>query len=359
MNRVEVNLGAGALLALCLAGCGTSDQAAEQTLPFHVAVIPVDVDEMGAGLPIEHGGETELSLDFVETEVTQKLVDAASRPFAKTTLLSKPNRGLSKEENYEVWVAEAAESGADLILDATLLFDRKIHTGLNGSFWVNLPFFFIGGPFNWFVNDRSYYFDARLEARVFSAHGIGEVRPPDRRTRVTTLEAQVSEARLDFLDRGDGLGAFALSVVVPSGWVSAESSSVTGKLQDAIAADIGTNLARNAQTDVRQLLRWDRVHFYPEGVGLAADERALEGWFVLELDGNVARLDLRYRTNLEPYRDYDWGDGNRVSWGRQPRKRHYWFHIPIDGEEVRWIQLEVRQAELDATRRTFTYLVDA
>ncbi len=75
--------------------------------------------------------------------------------------------------------------------------------------------------------------------------------------------------------------------------------------------------------------------------------------------GNVSRLRfLRYRTGPGPFRDHDLGEGERVAAsGRQPGMRRYPFRIPLEGGDVRFLQLKVGQEDIDMTSRTFTYTV--
>jgi hypothetical protein len=321
--------------------------------------VPVDVGVLQVNVPIEAGNETELSLTLAEQPVTEALLDAMTERFAKATLLSAAREGASKEENYKVWVAESRRQGADLILDASLRYDEKIHTALNDLFWLNLPLFAIGGPFNWLVNDRSYYVHVRLEAELYSVAGVGKIAAPDQITRVSQLRSQAREATLDFIDRGDHVGAYLLAVLLPSGFLSSESDAVAPKLQAAIAKQLAAGLIGSAQANAQQLTHWDRVDFHPDGVRVSADRRFLEGEFVLRFVGNVSRLRfLRYRTAPGPFQDHDLGEGERIpARGREPGMRRYPFRIPLQGPDVRFVQLRVGQADIDVTSRTFTYVV--
>ncbi len=358
-SRTRIRVGGLIALALCFASCATPPTPGPKKVPFHVALVPVDVGVLQIKQPIEEGEETGISLAFAEQPVTKALLDAMTERFAKATLLTAAPEGASKEENYEAWVEEARRQGADLILDASLRYDERIHTALNDLFWRNLPLFAIGGPFNWLVNDRSYYVHVQLDAELYSVDGVGKVAPPDQITRVSQLKSQAQEARLDFIDRGNHIGAYLLAVFLPSGFVSSESDAVLPELQAVIAKALGDGLTGSVQASAAQLTQWDRVDFYPTGVRVTEDRRFLEGELVLRLVGNVSRLRfLRYRTDSGPFQDHDLGEGERVpASGRQPGMRRYPFRIPIDGVGVRFIQLKVGQEDIDATSRTFTYVV--
>ena len=56
----------------------------------------------------------------------------------------------------------------------------------------------------------------------------------DRDSQVTRLDAVMQEASLDFIDRADGAGSYALSILVPSGFLSKDTEAVPEELEISI-----------------------------------------------------------------------------------------------------------------------------
>ena len=94
---------AGALLiALMVAGCATQQRRAEP-LPFHAAVIPVEIVLAQTSVPLE-GSETEIELEFDSGPLSETLVGSLGQRFSKVSLLSPPAPGLLREDNHDIWL---------------------------------------------------------------------------------------------------------------------------------------------------------------------------------------------------------------------------------------------------------------
>ncbi len=337
---------------LALGACATPTVDAE--LPFHVAVAPVAIAQIDG----DANSMARIALTFESAAVSEQIVEALDGSFLRVSALSPLPDSKGVDASQRAWIEEARRSGADLILDATLSYEPVARTGLNDWFWSNLALFAFGGPFSWFVEDRSYYFQSRLQGEVHDLTVASREGAFSAASRVVRIDEQIDELTLNFLDRADWIGPFALSIVVPAGFISSESADVPGELRHWATKELGDALSRALRDRGSDLTRGSFVKFYPQGVEVRqdADERALVGEFVLEI-GDVSELgELRYRIDDGSYAIVEWGEPvDEQRQGRAGGRRRYPFRIPVGESAGEFVQLEVEQLDSDLTKRTFTY----
>lgn len=347
-----------ALLFLALLGACASQSRATTRLPFHVAIVPaIAVADASARKPM--GDPTTLVLAFDEQLLMQELDASLAATFTKVTRL-QPTTG-ETPANSKAWVAAAQAQGADLLLLPTLRYDPKIETSLNDRFWLNLPLFALGGPFCWFVADRSYFCYSSLRGDLFDVTVAAASRRQtlDASSKVTWLEVKSTETSANFLQRADGIGPYLLSVVCPAGLVWPESAAIPAELAKAVSNQLGDAMSQGMQDRGTEITECDLVDFFPRDVRVIdeAGHRVLTGEMVLEL-GEANELGrLRFRTGAG-------GEFQEVGWTADPARpadsagkgrRSYSFRIPLDGVKAGTVQVEVEQLDRALTRRTFTF----
>ncbi|HEX6886213.1 MAG TPA: hypothetical protein VF530_22755, partial [Planctomycetota bacterium] len=248
-----------AVLALGpLAACASSSPRPEGApLPFHVALIPTEVHDTSVltatpsephyATPEEGTVTDDMRLDLSTAAVSRALSAELAEAFVRATLLELPEdpatlAGLSAAERDQFWQKRARATGADLLVRTRLLIDPAIDGERNEKFWLNLPLFLLGGPMCYFVGDRSYLVSARLQAEVFDV-SEGHANLDDFALLAIPLYVESSEQDLRFLDRADGAGDYALSLLIPAGLLARESSEIESELEDRLPRRLGRELA--------------------------------------------------------------------------------------------------------------------
>jgi hypothetical protein len=248
----------GLLVALLASACASSQRQPEGApLPFHVALIPTEVHDTSVPtatpsepvyvVPAPDAVEDDMRLDLSTPAVSRALRDELAQAFVRATLLELPAdpatlEGKSAAEREQYWQERAAEVGADLLVRTRLLIDPAIDGDRNEKFWLNLPLFLLGGPMCYFVGDRSYRVSARLQAEVFDT-SEGHADLADFALLTIPLYVESSEHDLRFLDRADGAGDYAISLVVPAGLLARESSEIESELEERMPQSLGQELA--------------------------------------------------------------------------------------------------------------------
>jgi len=229
-------------------------------LPFHVALIPTEIHDTSqpAGAPTEAvwvtgteaepgQGRDDMRLQLTSRAVSEALRQELGHAFVRATLLDLPDdpaglSALSPAQREQHWQEEARKVGADLLVRSRLLLDPSIDGERNEKFWLNLPLFLIGGPMCYFVSDRSYRLNARLQAEVFDA-SVGHETLGEFALLTIPLYAEFQQADLDFLDRADDAGDYALSLLVPAGLLARETVGIEKELEDRVPHELGRQLA--------------------------------------------------------------------------------------------------------------------
>lgn len=343
------------LLPLLLGACAGAPEARAK-LPFHVAVIP-PVAIGNATAVSKDGNPTELVFAVDERQLAFALHDALAATFTMVTPLPAPASAGAATD----WLAAATQQRADLVLQPTLRFDPELRTALNDRFWLNLPLFALGGPFCWWVSDRSYHCYSRLEGQLFDVAVAATRDKPalEGGTRVLRVEREVTEASLRFTQRADGAGAYVLSLVCPAGLLAQQSSAVPAQLDRAVVFELCQAMAKSLMDRATEITESDLVGFHPRGVAVTREGGmpVIAGEMVLGLGQANELGSLRYRVDGGEFVDAAFGAPALVSVGGADKgRRVYPFRIALPAT-ARSVQLEVEQLDRAATRRTFTYVV--
>ncbi len=226
------------VLLTCLAtGCASQQRLRDSgPLPFHVAVIPVDVKPDTGMTPqeIEESGDPlEIELVIDGQGLSQQIVDSLNgSAFIKATLLP-PLEGPPSEDYF----AQAKKNGADLILSCNLSHQGKVYGRPNDWFWFNHAIFLFGGPLTWLPNDRSFDTVGSLAVRLHDPTKLEQnprfwANPAE---AISAFQVPFSEVTMDFIDRAPNLGTYALSIVWPSGRLANDNELVKEELQTILA----------------------------------------------------------------------------------------------------------------------------
>jgi hypothetical protein len=368
-------LGTG-LVAGLVACSGPETQGPARSLPFHVAVLPVQIrPEVGAAAPVGEDPPDvaeDLRLVFRETDVTAGLTAALREQcFVLATPLVYPESrddflDLPPDEQDRYWIQAAEEIGADLLVSAQFVYREGVRTDTNNSFWLNLPLFLLGGPMTWFVDDRSYFLDAELDVEVFELQPlVNETTNLDNQdARLQRIDSDIQEARLDFLDRADHAGHYALSIVWPSGWIATETEETAAELQQAMIDALVGEVVRKIDDQSSLLVQADGLvdfHVVPEDLRLTRKQDGagydLQGEVLLRRGRNtvqsmgVGRLewgeDSSERVRLEAF-TVDEAVGRGDSYLRYP----FSFHLPA-GELPDVARLTLTDGSADQKSRTY------
>jgi len=343
----------------CLGACATQTNTARK-LPFHVAIAPASVVRDATTLP-EKGHPTELVFAIDPTTLSKRLAAAAGQSFVKVTALSPTDASLTTVAAQKAWVAEAQQTGADLLLVPRLRYHPRVHTELNDRFWLNLPLFALGGPFCWFVADRSYHCNASLAGEIHDVTAAAASRRQtlDPSTVVHPFKKENTEASLSFLQRASGAGPYLLSVICPAGLLATESDGVPPELNTVVVGQLCDEMLESLREGAAVIQESALVDFFPNDVhvGTAGGSRALLGEFVLKLGTANELGKLRYRFGpAEPWRDAAWLP---LKPEVTPDRKVYPFAVKLDGATGGTVQLQVEQLDQDLSRRSFTYAVNA
>jgi len=340
---------------LCLSAFACKSQKVQKVdpLPFHVAILPVDVEKVEL-VTMDDDDKIEVQLNIDPLRFSEAMVAALDgTAFTQATLLSTPEEGASEDQRAVHWLAEAQAVRADLILDADVNFDEDIGTEINDKFWMNLPLFLLGGPATWFVNDLSYQFHVEISAHVYDVTAATrEQNSLDQDSQITRMDAVIQEASLDFLDRADGTGSYALSILVPSGFLSKDTDNVPEELEVSITEQLGVQVAQAIQSRSKEVAEAENlVDFHPE------KKRYVEvnGELFLEVDfllatGQVTDLSaLSYRIDGSGPIEATWSEVSSDG-----DKKKYVARVPVPARDA-VVQLEVEQDDREASARSFTY----
>ncbi len=261
------SLALGLLLVLGAACRSTSPIPAGSPLPFHVALIPTEILDTSKPTATPSNplypqrsaqpANDDMRLELGTKEVSLVLQKELGRAFVRTTLLELPSdptqlAAMSPAERESHWQDEAHKVGADLLVRTRLIVDPRIQGDRNEKFWLNVPLWLIlGGPFSWFVSDRTYEFSARLQAEVFDT-SQGHERLDKFALLPIPLYAEFKGADLTLIDRADGVGPYAVSIVWPAGLLARETENVEEVLEERLPLELGRELARKVFSERSQ-----------------------------------------------------------------------------------------------------------
>lgn len=267
------------LLAL-LASCASKRPLEPRTLPYHVVIVPMETPLVGAVSPGEFEGDaTEMRLHLDEEELTAAVSEALEQYcFADVTVI----RASDLEADSDVFgrqreVLDRAHAlQADLIVELGLRYDAEIYRKKASTFWLNYPLFLFAGPSNWFIGDNVYYADVDLTTSVYDMNVIdaGGFELGDPGSRVMSASSRYTGADLDFVERSDGVGDYALGILIPSGFLSRESNSTEEAIHEAIIEELRVQVVQGVQSRRGDLVsaEWIApVYIDPDEVSLVRD----------------------------------------------------------------------------------------
>jgi hypothetical protein len=300
---------AATLLAL-FASCATQVRRDEPALPFHVALVPIQcATPAGASTP-QAAGDAGSVHEGLKLAIDAAALSEALRAtlqstcFARVTLLAPPDGDggaefarWSPEKRNAYWIAASAKAGADLILESELRTAPELRGKMNEKFWLNLPLFFLGGPFCYFIGDNSYVADARLDAWLYDLRPIAasQATLADGRSELTHVQARFRGTDLDFIDRADGnVGWYAASLVVPAGLLSRNNESVERCVAGTAITELAQGLMKELRGESEQVLLGEHVtsfHVASESTVTCEDGVIRFHGSVLLRTGEIQRMD--------------------------------------------------------------------
>lgn len=291
-----------ALLALAFAsGCASQQPLEPRTLPYHVVVVPMAEPLVGTVSQGEFEGEaTELVLNIRPEELTESVSDALREYcFADVTVLRAEDFADATDSyQLEAMVLERArELNADLVVELDLRYDAEVYRVKAGTYWLNYPLFLFAGPSNWFIGDNIYYADVDLTTSIYDLNVIeaGGFPLGDPSSRVMSASSRYTGKDLDFIDRSDGAGDYALGILIPSGFLSRESESTQQAVHDAIIGELRKQVVQGIQSRRDDLVHAEwiaPVYIEPEDVAIRreGDELVVEGAVHLVRNGLLDRV---------------------------------------------------------------------
>src|SRR5262245_2845694 len=256
--RPARSLALAAVLALA-AACRSATPVPEGSpLPFHVALIPTEIHDTTVltanpsdpVYPVRPPDRVkdDMHLQLGSKEVSKAIQEELSHAFVRTTLLELPSdpkrlEGMSQADREQYWQEEARRVGADLLVRSRLLIDPNISGTHNEKLWLEIPLWLmLGGPLCWFISDRTYDFTARLQAEVFDV-SKGHETLGDYALLQIPLYAEFQGVDMTLIERADGVGPYALSILVPAGLLARETPDVEKELEKYLPRELGRELA--------------------------------------------------------------------------------------------------------------------
>ena len=368
------------VLSLAAACASSAPREERPPLPFHIAIVPLTTDDVRADRKAGSEGQpTEMKITpdakWVASFSDGLAKALQERAFTRVTVLPAEAAGGAGAADIEAAIArdtklvrEARDAGADLLLRLEVSLQPVIREEKNGTFWVNLPLFALGGPFGWWLPDRTYMVDAEVTGWFYDPRTLSNA-PLDTTLRASHSEIASARRRtekidLDFVKRAQGeVGDYFLSIVCPAGFLAVENDELQKKLVDGIVDQLGPGLARNVLDQGSALEQGGSAPFFLDisrsgisrdksgslvltGTALLSPTREIEslGNWRVEVDGSPAIV-RSFDAGPAPEKDGDYEryrfeerlgslqPGARVhvsieAGERTPRVRSYTFRVP-------------------------------
>ena len=360
---------AGLLLA---AGCAsTAPVEKREPLPFHIAIAPLAAEDVRTDRKAgSEGDPTKMRLAPDPTWIasfSKKLADALqSHAFVRVTVLDAPSGDPISRDT--ALLSQAKDAGADLLMRLELSMQPVIREEKNGTFWVNLPLFALGGPFGWWLPDHSYLADVEVSSWFYDPRALAG-QPLDAplgamRSEIASARGRTDRIDLDFVKRAQGdVGEYFLSIVCPAGFLAVESDDLQKKLLDQVVDQLGPGLSRSV-LDQGTVFERGAAPFFLD-VGHSGLERDRSGAYVLR--GSVLLSPSREIESLGSWKLRVAGAPEVVGsfeGSPAPEKdgnyERYHFEQPLGkvrvGTEVR---LEIAAGERATRVRSYTFRVPA
>jgi hypothetical protein len=255
--KIPTPLFLGTLLAL--AGCASTPVEDKPiALPFGVAILPMAVDEIKRAprsYPDARPLEIKLALD--SQEVTSELSSELAR--ASFVRVRPVSTEFATDTPVSVLVRQAQELEADLLLQCFLLYTPTVHGKGSEMFWWNILIQSLGGPFSWWVRDRTFLAPAELEVRVFDVRTVAREGILDRRFAIHTSRVKFEDISLALWDRTGYVPNYMASVVFPVGLMAKDNEVIQGRLEEEISRALSAAVARDIQEKKDLLLLAETV----------------------------------------------------------------------------------------------------
>ncbi len=249
------------LALLLLVSCTSVEPLERRTLPFHIAIVPMEEPTVGAVSSGElPGKQTAMRLELSQDEITEAVRGALREYcFSAVTVLAREDFEQTADafERQRLALEQARDVGADLLIELDLRYDPEIYREKSPTFWLNYPLFLFAGPANWFIGDQRYFADAELTTTVFDRHVMeaGNMSIGDPAARVVAASSRYTQTELDFTDRSDGIKHYVSGFLIPSGFLGRESESTQQEIHAKVIADLRTQVVQGIQSRRRELLR--------------------------------------------------------------------------------------------------------
>lgn len=362
------------LAIVTMTSCATQLVQERANLPFSVAVLPVDLSLKSQAGRDRDGKPLEIELSLNDAQVSEAIVNRfAKEGFTRAILLPFPEDvdretffSWSENRQSEWWIDSARKAGADLLLECRLDYSPQIVTSRNDKFWPNFVLFSVGGPFNMLTNDRSYLIETGLRASLFDLNPIYSERAAlfDRSSLLVNLQSEATEVALDFVDRAEGAGDYALGLFIPSSFLATENETVRDRVESEVVQTLCQDLSERLTLDSRVVVTADRlVNFFlePEQVEVVRDPGGgvrINGELVLLRGGDAEGLD-EYRLEAGDVVITDTFGSGRLDEERSGRRQQYLRysldrHLPVD-TSVSFVRLFVWDDSRDRRGRSFTF----
>jgi hypothetical protein len=372
-----VNQPAFLLTALALlSSCATQARHAEPVLPFHIALVPIqcaplsEATETPDAPPQDGGMKFEVDPSTLATRLQSAL---ETRCFPRVTLLTLPS-GIDAAEfaswpadrREAYWVAQAASADADMILEGELRTSPQIQGSTNEKFWLNLPLFFAGGPFCYFIDDNAYRGEARLDAWLYDLKPIAASRATlsDGRSELAHVQARFMGTDLSFLARAGGnVGLYAVSIVVPAGLLAHDGAHVEQRVGEDAIDSLANGLTAELRSDADQVLLGERVSsFHVSAASRLTYKKGImqfSGAALLHV-GEIQRLDIWRLEADGSSTEGDFADGVQDMDLTTERERYlrYPLMIHVACKRPREARLTLVGGGRNAITRTFTFELD-
>lgn len=267
------HLQAVAFLAILLsaAACRSTPQpTSDETLPFLVAMMPIELQK--GRVPNEDvKGATKMRVNPDMSELSRRVAEALSEDsFTHVILLD--GEGVQdiedQTERERAWIQAANEVGADLLLECGLDLNPVVRHHRNDNQWYNYPLFFLGGPFTWWVPDNTYSVDVQLSGSFYDLQALPQLDQQvdnylgGRTGRVTLASGDFEPADVSFWSRADSVGDWGLSFIWFSTHLAKESDEFRDELVERVVTELSDGFARDVQLKRDKFIQSDTAGFY-------------------------------------------------------------------------------------------------
>ena len=342
---------ASAVLGVACTSTPEDEGSSAPSLPFHVAILPVEELELRAPDLAPTGEATDMRLaldaDGVATALEAQLGGGTFTRVSRLPAGADP-------------VAAGRAERADLLLEVSLRYAEPIWRERLVSGWTNFLLFALGGPFVTRQRDFAYHAEAELQASLYELGAIDgvRVRLGDSRARVFLSEARFEGVPLSYNERREGSSGWWKALFVPSGFLAKQSPALEQNLAAAVPTSLAEDLAADVRRESASLLDRGPLGGFALDVESVTAERESDGF--LRVRGAVlvptgSRFERMRRVRLllgEALGEEDFGEGTP-----DPRGQRFDFSTRVR-EAGRWLTIELEAGSRDPLVRSYCFDVD-